>query len=190
VLFFFITYCSDSPLPSPALTRLQYINLGGRSSYYPHPKFGTLFEAAKTQRLRRQRRRGGQVWRRGYPLPIPSPSNCGSMRSVLPQWGQVRSPGRKWILCVLSSTERIDLWQAKTSKWSVLHFDQLVELQRILTLNRDKFGTGFGIRDNSASRMTSYFFGTGPQNSGRMVTLLRRVSMASMKFTGSHVINV
>jgi len=40
-----------------------------------------------------------------------------------------------------------------------LHFDQLLELQRILTLNRDKFRTGFGIRDNSAFRMTSYFFG-------------------------------
>ena len=27
-----------------------------------------------------------------------------------------------------------------------------------LTLNRDKFGTGFGIWDNSASRVISYFF--------------------------------
>jgi len=37
--------------------------------------------------------------------------------------------------------------------------------KKILALNPDKFGTGFGIWDKSVSQMTSYFFGIGPQNS-------------------------
>ena len=48
----------------------------------------------------------------------------------------------------------------------------------ILALNRDKSGTGFGIRDNWASWMTSYFFpdrsskfGTVPKSSWQTVTL-------------------
>jgi len=53
-----------------------------------------------------------------------------------------------------------------------LHFDQL---QHIVTLNMDKFGTRFGILDNSASGMTSYFFGTSLQNFGRIVILTYRV---------------
>jgi len=90
----------------------------------------------------------------------------GSMgeRPKHPQWGPGWSSGGKWILCVLSSTEHISDRQKRQK--DQLHFDQLLELQRILTLNRDRFRTGFGIRDNSASRMTSYFFGTGSQNSG------------------------
>ena len=60
-------------------------------------------------------------------------------------------------LVSLSSTKHISNRQQRQNHQ--LHFDQQLELQRILTLNRDKFGTGFGIRDNSASRMTSYFSG-------------------------------
>ena len=36
-----------------------------------------------------------------------------------------------------------------------VHFDQQ---QHILTLNRDKFGTGLGIRDNSASGLPIYCY--------------------------------
>jgi len=63
------------------------------------------------------------------------------------------------IWCILNSTKRISDRQKFQS--DQLQFDQLLELQHILTLNRDKFGTGFGIRDNWASRMTSYFFWGG-----------------------------
>jgi len=97
-------------------------------------------------------------------------------------WGSiVISPSGVWgkallILCILSSTERISDRQKRQN--DQLHFDQLLELQHILMLNRDKFGTGFGIRHNSASRMTSYFWGQAlkirdcPEKKfGRMVTL-------------------
>jgi len=113
-----------------------------------------------------RRRWEWKVWRREYLLHIPLPSDYGvyEERPKLPQRGPVWSPGRKWILCVLSSTEHISDMQKRQK--DQLHFDQLLELQRILTLNRDTFGTGFRIQDNSASRMTCYFFGTGPENSG------------------------
>ena len=39
------------------------------------------------------------------------------------------------------------------------------QLQHIL-INRDKFSTGFGIRDNSVFPMTSYFFRDGPSKFG------------------------
>jgi len=126
-----------------------------------------------TKGVEGERYRGG-----GVPIPIPSPSDYipGSMgeHPKLPQWG--RSPGQKWILCVLSSTKHISDRQKR--QIDQMHFDQLLELQRMLTLNPDKFGTGFVIRDNSACRMASYFFrdrpskfGTVPKNAGRMVTL-------------------
>jgi len=105
---------------------------------------------------------------RGIPsLSSRHPTMGYRERPKLPQRGPGQSPGRKWILCVLSSIEHISDRQKRQN--DQLHFDQMLELQLILTLkwlNRDKFGTGFGIRDNSASRMTSYFFRTGPQNSG------------------------
>jgi len=112
------------------------------------------------------RPRGGKVWGGDVPITIPSPSDYGiylgwGASYKLPQRGLGQSPSRKLdlILCVLSSTEHICDGQKREN-------DQLLELQHIFTLNRDKFRTGFGIRDNSASRMTLYFFGTGPQNSG------------------------
>jgi len=98
-----------------------------------------------------------------YSLAIRPWGLWGASYKLL-QRGPGQSPRRKWILCISSSTERISDRQKRQN--DQLHFDQLLELQRILTLNRDKFGTGFGIRDNSASRMTSCFFGTDPQNSG------------------------
>jgi len=55
----------------------------------------------------------------------------------------------------LSSTKRISDRQKRQNDQP--NFDQL---QHILMLNWDKFGTGLEIRDNSASRMTLYFFGT------------------------------
>ena len=93
--------------------------------------------------------RGGKVWG-GVSFPILSPSDgvYGEHPNVS-QRGPGQSPGRKWILCILRSTERISDRQKRQN--DQLHFDQLLELQLILTLNRDKFGTGFGIRDNSAS---------------------------------------
>jgi len=72
----------------------------------------------------------------------------------LPQRGSGWSPGRKWILCVLSSRECISDRQ------------KLLQLQRILTLNRDKFGTEFGIPEQFRVPNDLVIFGTGPQNSG------------------------
>jgi len=126
----------------------------------------------------RSRRQGGRVQGGVSPSLSPHHPTMGSMgeRPKFPQRDPGRSPGRKWILCILSSTEHISERQKRQN--DQLHFDQLLELQRILTLNRNKFGTGFGIQDNSASRMTSYFFrdrpskfGTVPKNLGWMVTL-------------------
>ena len=113
---------------------------------------------------------------RGY-IPLPIRLRGLGARPELPQLGPGRSPGRKWILCVTSSTERISDRQ-KTQN-DQLHFDQVLELQHILTLNQDKFGTNRVHNSGQlAFRMTPYFFrdrppkfGTIPKNSGRMVTL-------------------
>jgi len=55
-------------------------------------------------------------------------------------------------------------WQAKTYKWPTAFWSTAWTATHLHV--RDKFGTVFEIRDNSASRMTSYFFGTYPRNSG------------------------
>jgi len=66
---------------------------------------------------------------RGIPLPIPSPFDYGGA-----------GPGRKWILCIFRSTEHI--FDRQKLQNDQLHFDQLLELQRILTLNRTNSGQG------------------------------------------------
>ena len=74
-------------------------------------KFRTLFKAVKTPRLRRRRHRGRRGMGRGFPLPIQL-GDLGQHRK-LPQQSSGWSPGRKWIWCILSSTERISDRQTK-----------------------------------------------------------------------------
>jgi len=68
--------------------------------------------------------------------------------------GSGRSPGRN-----KEDLLRFELGQKNASppdKNVKIYFDPL---QHIVALNWNKFGTGFVIRENSASRMTSYFSG-------------------------------
>ena len=113
------------------------------------------------------------LWGGGIALPIRL--GLGE-RCKHPQWGPGWNLGWKWIWCVLSPTELMSARQKRQN--NQLHFDQLFDAWHILMFSRDKFGTGFGIQDNSMFRMTSQFFsgqaskfGTVPKNSGRMVTL-------------------
>ena len=64
---------------------------------------GAQDEAPKSPRTRRRRRRGGEEWGGGIPLPI----RLGGLgeRRELPQRGPGRSPGRKWIWCILPVIE-------------------------------------------------------------------------------------
>jgi len=124
-------------------------------------KFGTLFEAAKTPRSKR-RRYGEEV-----SLSLSPRHPMGSMgeRPKLLQRGPGRSPGRKLILCVLSSTEHISGRQ------------KLLELQRVDVKSgqiRDRIQNSgqFSVpNDLVFFRDRPSKFGTVPKNSGRMVTL-------------------
>jgi len=99
----------------------------------------------------------GEVWEGGITLPI----QLVDLGEVINFSSGVRSAARpKWISCVLCWTEHISDRQNRQNY-------QLFELQHILTLNRGKFGTGFGIRDNSTSWMTTYFFLDRPSKFGK-----------------------
>ena len=98
---------------------------------------------AQTETPKASRREIG--WRGGIALPIRM-IRLGGLGSIINFSSGVRggAPAKKWIWWVLRSTKRIPDRQKRQN--DQLHCDQLLELQYILTLNRDKFGTGFGIR--------------------------------------------
>jgi len=74
----------------------------------------------------------------------PHPTTTSGERCKLPQRGPGRSPGRRWIWCILGSTER----RERTSDGQKCQNDQL------------QFGT------IQRPEWPWIFFGTGPQNSG------------------------
>jgi len=74
---------------------------------------------------------------RGYPLPIRLRGLGSVVSDVRGGAGALAENGFGAFLC---STERISDRQRRQN--DQLRFDQLLELQNILTLNRDKFGTG------------------------------------------------
>jgi len=86
----------------------------------------------------------GRSMGRGFAPPHPTRGSGGLVASS--PAGSGAEPRPKMDL-VCFELNRMHLWQVKTSFWSTATHQQ-----------SDKFGTGFGIRDNSASRMTSYFF--------------------------------
>ena len=89
------------------------------------------------------------------------------------QRGPGRSPGQKWVWCVLNSTERISDMQKRQN--DQLHFDQLkhvVMLIRVRSWYRVRNSRQFSVpNDLVFFRERPSKFGTVPKNSGRMFTL-------------------
>jgi len=101
----------------------------------------------------------GKGMGRGIPLFISSSSDYGVYGGSIissPSGFRGKAPAKNGFCAFWAQQNTISDRQKHQN--DQMHFDQLLELQRILLLNRDKFGTRFRIPDNSASRMTSYFF--------------------------------
>ena len=125
-------------------------------------KFRTLFKMP-----RRGRRQRGEVWGGGITLPI----QLGRLKKhrKLPDG----APPENWF-GAFRAQQNASLTGKNAKMMNCDHL--LIDARHILALNRDKFSTGFEIRDKSASWMTSYFFGTGLQNSGLSRTIRDRWS--------------
>jgi len=132
-------------------------------------KIGTQFEAPKSPRSRHRRHRGG-IWGGAcsvHPIRrnvVSSPAGSGGAPTE-------NGFGAFWARKNASDDNEFDIGIMPIR----INF---VICDAALHLGRDKIGTGFGIRDNSASRKTSQFsldrpskFGTVPVKSGRTVTL-------------------